>query len=215
MISTDGPKHPRRTLVIIQRLTCRPLEDRVPLRAISTQCTLRLRHETGRRPDSKHKSLVQISFVDSTRVVQRPEHGKAKEVVVCDHCGRTVDFTVFSVKRTHRARTLWFALLMALLTLPVAAGILFFDMFASPDLGLIDAIPAWLFTTVATAGMLSLWVIGYSYFYWSDEFGIRSPYRWRHTGQSAIPDNHRGNFIAKCIGTWDQQDPPPTPSPPS
>ncbi|WP_433466096.1 hypothetical protein [Spirillospora sp. CA-128828] len=187
----------------------------MPFRAISTQCTLRLRHETGRTPDRKNKSLFHITLVDSTRVVQRPEHGKAKEAVVCDHCGRSVDFTVFSVKRTHRVRVLWFTLLMALLTLLVAAVVLLFNTFASPGWGYIDALPTWLDATVTTAGLLSTWVIGFSFFYWSDEFGIRSLYRWRYTGQVATPDTHRGNFIAKCIGTWDRQGPNPTPSPPS
>src|SRR4051812_37994125 len=52
--------------------------------------------------------------------------------------GRSVDFTVFSVKRTHRVRNLWFALLMTLL---VAAVVLFFNMFVSPGWGFIDALP--------------------------------------------------------------------------
>jgi hypothetical protein len=180
----------------------------VARRVISPRCTLRLRHETSRWPDETRKSLSHISFVDSSREVQRPEHGKARETVLCDHCGRSAEFTVFSVKRTQRMRTLWSTLSMSLLALIVAGFVFMFNLFASPGWGYFDALPTWAEATVITSGILSMWVTGFVLFLWADEFGIRSVHRWRHTGQVAVPDKQRGNFIGTCAGTWDRQDPP-------
>lgn len=176
-------------------------------RAVSDPCILSLRHETGRRPGDEDKSLVRISYVDSSRPVQRPEHGMATETVVCDECGRTVEFTVFSVRRTRRIRMWLFVLLLVLITVPVLAAVSLYVMIAGPGWGSVDSLPSWVLIAPVTAGLLSLWAIPFSYFYWSDEFGVRSLHRWRYTHQTVLPDERRQNFIAKCAGTWDNWDP--------
>ncbi|SFP92190.1 hypothetical protein SAMN04489713_119111 [Actinomadura madurae] len=174
----------------------------MPFPPISTECPLRLRHETGRVPDEKRRTLTHVSFVDSTRQVRRPERGKAREVVVCDHCGRSTEFTVFSVKRAQRMRTFWFALLLPLLVLAVASLVLVFTMFTGVGPGYTDGLPTWAGATVIVSGIASMWAIGFILFFLSDEFGVRTRYRWRYTGQTVTPDTERGTFIGKCVGTW-------------
>jgi predicted nucleic acid-binding Zn ribbon protein len=171
-------------------------------RAISAQCTLYLRHEISRGPDDEYKSLQRISYVDSSRPVQRPERGKATETVVCNECGRTVEFTVYSVKRTRQMRMWLFALLLVLVTLPVFSAVFLFDWIAGRGWEFVDALPSWVQVGLVTAGVLSLRIIHFSFFYWSDEYGVRSLHRWRYANQTVVSDVRRGNFVAKCAGTW-------------
>ncbi|NDU76426.1 hypothetical protein GWI34_27915 [Actinomadura sp. DSM 109109] len=151
--------------------------------------------------------MVNISFVDSSRQVERPEHGRAVEAVVCDHCGRSVEFTVFSAGRTQRVRRIWSAALILLLTLGVVALVFIVDLFVWP--GLTGALPIWASSSVIVAGLLSMWVAGFAFFFWSDEFGVRSLHRWRFTGQMVVSgDLRRGEFVATCPGTWEREGPP-------
>lgn len=176
-------------------------------RAVSARCTLYLRHETRRRPGGKHQSLTQISYVDSFRPVERPEFGKAAETVVCNECGRSVEFTVFSVKRTRQMRAWRLVLLLILVTLLALGALSLIYACSNPGWAYIDTLPLWVLIALIVAGMASLWIIPFSHFYWSDEFGIRSRHRWRYTHQMVVSDELRGSFVAKCEGTWDDWDP--------
>jgi hypothetical protein len=88
--------------------------------------------------------------------------------------------------------------------IPLLGAVLLYNLVASPDWKYIDALPSWLQIGSITAGVLSLRIIPFSYFLWSDEFGIRSLHRWRYTGQVVVSDVRRGNFVATCAGTWDK-----------
>jgi hypothetical protein len=127
--------------------------------------------------------------------------------VVCKECGRSVEFTVFSVKHTRQIRTWWLVLLLTLLTLPVVGALSVLYMCFNPGWTYLDSVPNWLFIALMLAGMASVWVIPFGYFYWSDEFGVRSRHRWRYAHQVVVSDELRGSFVAKCVGTWDNWDP--------
>ena len=96
---------------------------------MTVDCTLVLRHETGRAPDTEYPSLTRIGYVESSRVVRRPAHGTATETLECDECGRPVAFTVFSRRRTRGWRTAWWVLLLTLIIVPLVMAVMFASMF--------------------------------------------------------------------------------------
>lgn len=167
---------------------------------MAARCTIHLRHETDRGPDGQHPSLTRYTYALSSREVQRPEHGTARAMLACDFCGHDVGFTVFSVAYTRRLRALWCGLLLLLaglsavpfLWLSVVVGIL-------PEDYLL-VLPVWLHATLLVAGVLSTRVVFLCHFYWADEFGVRALHRWRYSGSGELPDEQRGEFVAKCVG---------------
>ncbi|WP_367125451.1 hypothetical protein [Streptomyces phytohabitans] len=145
--------------------------------------------------------MIQLSYASSFRELQRPERGRITETVVCGYCGAGVSFRVFSVAFTRRVRALWLGLLLLLAGLSMVpfpwlatvAGILPFKDY-------MVAMPEWLLVTLVAAGMLSLRVVFFCHFYWSDEFGVRTLHRWRYSGSLEGPDEQRGEYVARCVG---------------
>ncbi|MFE2937629.1 hypothetical protein ACFXKG_00910 [Streptomyces sp. NPDC059255] len=156
-------------------------------RTVAAQCTIHLRHETDRRPHEKHSSLIQYSYVLSSRDVERPEHGKATVLMTCDFCGHRAGFSVFSVTCTRRLRALWFGLLLLLSGLSAVPFFWLAEVF-----GLFRnyflALPQWLSVGLAVAGVLATRVVFFRHFYWADEFGVRALHRWRYSGSHELSD---------------------------
>jgi hypothetical protein len=165
---------------------------------VTVDCTLVLRHETGRAPDTEYPSLTRIAYVESSRVVRRPAHGTATETLECDECGRPVAFTVFSRRRTRGWRTAWWVLLLTLIIVPLVTAVMFASMFFVSAPGFTAYVPGWIFGVLVGASLLFLGLLPYCLFHLTDEFGVRSVIRWRFTEQTVVSDARKGAFVAKC-----------------